>query len=329
MLRVGLIGCGGIGKVHAAVWSEMTDKASLVAIAELDREKWATAICSSETKFYADAIEMMQKENLDVVDICTPSASHAKLITIAADYVKNIIVEKPICLYEKDADELIKLAKEKDVTIHVGQVDRFLPQNKYLKELVDNGKYGKLLSGYFFHLSPDPTWVVDRNNPTKTGGMALDLHVHDVDLIRHVMGGDPDDVSSVVHKRTDGTVDHIWSSYRYGDAVITAECCWDYPVCMPFVQGFRVRLEGATLHYPGNSDLVVYPADGEAFIPELDVIETRDLGINVDDFGIFADELSAFADHAIEGKGKSPIPLTDGIGALRLINRELDGANFK
>ena len=328
MLKVGLIGCGGMGSVHATVWSEMTDKAELVAVADLNQDRWQKFADKLGAKFYTDAYEMMENEDLDVVDICTPTVTHAVFAINATKHVKHIIVEKPICLYDEEAELLLKAQKETGATIHVAHVTRFTPQSRYLKRLVDTGIYGKIVTADFHRFSPDPAWVVDHNNPAKTGGMAMDLHIHDVDFVRYIMGGDPDGLNSTVHKRADGTVDHIWASYRYGDAVISTECSWDYPLSMPFSRGARVRFEKATVIYASDRPLTVYPEEGEAFTPELEATETRDLGINIKSYGDFNRELNCFADAILDGKKKSPVPLFEAISAMRLIRRELSEAEL-
>ena len=327
MLRVGLIGCGGMGTIHATVWSEMTDKAELVAVADLNQDKWQKFADKLGAKFYKDAYEMMENEQLDVVDICTPTVTHAVFAINAAEHVKHIIVEKPVCLYDDEAKLLLKAEKEKNVTIHVAHVTRFDPSRKYLKEIVDSGKYGSVVAGDFYRFSADPSWVVDHNNPAKTDGMAIDLHIHDVDYVRYIMGGDPDEINSTAHCREDGTVDHIWASYRYGNAVVSTECSWDFPEGMPFESGFRVRLERAAIIL-ANGKLTVYPTDGAPFVPELEKLEIRDLGINIKSYGNFARELGSFADAIISGKKESPVPLSDAVKALRLIRRELKEAKF-
>lgn len=329
MLKVGLIGCGGMGSVHAVVWSEMTNKAELVAVADLNQDKWQKFTDKLGAKFYKDAYEMMEKEDLDVVDICTPTVTHAVYAITATEHVKHVLVEKPICLYDEEAELLLKAEKETGATIHVAHVNRFNANSRYLKKLVDTGIYGKIVTADFHRFSPDPVWVIDHNNPAKTGGMAIDLHIHDVDFVRYLMGGDPDGLNSTVHKRPDGTVDHIWASYRYGDTIISSECSWDFPVSMPFNKGFTVRFEKATVVFSLNRPLTVYTEDGEVFEPELEETETRDLGINIKNFGDFVRELTSFADAIIDGNKKSPVPLSEAISAMRLIRRELNEARLQ
>ena len=101
--------------------------------------------------------------------------------------------------------------------------------------------------------------------------MAIDLHIHDVDLIRFLMGGDPDAINSTVHTSPDETIDHVWSCYKYGDATVSCEASWDYPASMPFDAGFRVRFEKATVLSAPDRKVMVYPEDGEPYeyqVPE-------------------------------------------------------------
>lgn len=323
MLRVGLIGCGGIGAVHANVWMILKEKATLVAIADFDTTKADEIAQKCGATVYKDAEEMMQKEQLDVVDICLPTFLHTDFVIKATKYVKNVIVEKPICLHEEEAERLLAAEKESGALIQVGQVLRFSEPYAYLKKVVDSGEYGKVITGDFFRLSPKPVWVKNYNDVNRTGGMAIDLHVHDIDFVRYLMGGDPDEVVANHVTGRDGVIEHVWATYRYGDAVLMAEGSWEYPVCMKFVQSYRVRLEKATLVLDDQDKLTVYPEEGEAFVPALKEGVEMDLGINFSDIGEFIEELGTFAD-AIEQGGPAAVSLSDGIAAFRQAKRELE-----
>lgn len=79
--------------------------------------------------------------------------------------------------------------------------------------------------------------------------MALDLHIHDVDYIRYLMGREPDRVTAWAVQDSNGIPQHILSNYCFGDSNITAEASWDYPTCLPFENTFRVRLEKAAVEH--------------------------------------------------------------------------------
>ena len=325
MLRVGLIGCGGIGAVHAKAYNALKDKAVLVAIADFNQEKAKEIAKESGASVYRDAKEMLEREQLDLVDICLPTALHAEYVLAALDRVKNVLVEKPVCLTLDEAEKLLAKEKETGARVHVAHVVRFTTQYAYLKEIMDSGVYGKLVTADFHRFSPKPTWVFDYDNPKRTGGMPIDLHIHDADYVRYLMGGDPDDVRTVASKTESGIIRHLWSTYFYGDTVITAEASWDFPVCMPFDRGFRAVFEKATVALMSGFGVTVYPEDGDAFQPELPERVKMDLGINIKDFGTFLFEIESFVDAILENR-ESPVPLSEAVDALRLVQKELSCA---
>ena len=327
MLRVGLIGCGGMGAVHAKVYEALSDRVKLIAVADFNTERAEELTKACGAKVYKDAHEMLAKETLDLVDICLPTALHAEYVMAALDHVKDVLCEKPLCLFEEEADDLLAKARQTGGKVHVAHVARFCTEYMYLKDVCTDGRYGKLLTADFYRLSPKPVWVKDYDNPKKTGGMPLDLHIHDVDYIRYLMGGDPDSLTSTVNYAQNGNARWIWSSYFYGDAVVTAESSWDLPASMPFTKGFRVHFERATLVLAGGM-LTVYPEDGESFVPALEKRITMDLGINVNGFGTYLYEITAFIDAITEGK-ESPVPLSEAADAIRLVRKELALAEMK
>ena len=323
MVKVGLIGCGGIGAVHAKSWFELKDRAKLQAVADFDTKK-ATEVAEGKAKVYSDALKMLQEEELDGVDICLPTFLHAEYVILALKYVKNVLVEKPVCLNEQQAEQMFKAEKESGGTVHVAQVVRFDSPYQYLKKVVDSGEYGKVISANFHRISPKPVWIKDYDNPEKTGGMAIDMHIHDVDYIRYLMGASPDDVKASVAKDEKGIVHHIWGSYRYGNACLVAEASWNYPTSFVFSRCFRVMLEKATLVLDESDVLKVYPEDGEPFVPEVEEDINKDLGINISNFGMFLKEISAFLDYVEFGKGSGAAPLKDAVEALRIVKKELE-----
>lgn len=321
MLKVGLIGCGGIGAVHAKCWIYMNEKTELAAVADANTEKAESIAKICGAAVYSDAEEMLKNEKLDVVDICLPTALHTRFATLAMKYVKNVIIEKPICLTEEDARLLLATEKETGACVQVAHIVRFGTAHDYLKQVFDSKEYGEIKTGTFIRISPKPVWVNGYNDVTRTGGMQLDLQIHNLDFIRYLMGGDPENVGTVIQRGNDGVIEHLFAHYRYGDALFTDECSWEYPTSMPFKAGYRVRFEGATLVSEGE-DVTVYPEDGEAFKPKLEERAVMDLGINVSNFGDFLKELGSFADAINEGR--TEVSLKDAIAAFRLSKLQLE-----
>lgn len=323
MLKVGLIGCGGIGSVHATCWLSMRDKVQLSAIADVSTERTQRFADACGAKVYTDGFTMLEEEALDVVDICVPTFLHTDYVIRAMKYVKNIIVEKPICLKEEDAQRLLEAQKETGALVQVGHVVRFMDAYKYLKELVDSGKYGRVIAGDFARISPRPMWMKGHDDIDKTGSMALDMHIHDVDYIRYLMETEPENMSSWAVKDKAGIVQHIWTSYRFKDTLLTAEASWDYPVSLPFMQIFRVRLEKAAVVLGGDGRLTIYPEEGDKFVPQLAKKEEMDLGINVSDLGPYMNEIRYFVDNILAGE-EGITSLSEAIASFRLVRKELE-----
>ena len=107
-IRFGLIGCGRISKKHIAVLTELSAQAEIVAVCDLDQTRAQSVADQLNVPAYTDYLEMIEKENLDVVDILTWSGNHAQLALNCVGKVKNIIVEKPMALRLDDADQLIE-----------------------------------------------------------------------------------------------------------------------------------------------------------------------------------------------------------------------------
>lgn len=323
MLKVGLIGCGGIGAVHAQCWLAMGEDVQLAAIADVSTERAQKYADRSGARIYADGKDMLDSEELDVVDICVPTFLHAEYVLYAMERVHNVIVEKPVCLGEAQAQQLLEGQKKTGALVQVAHVVRFTDAYTYLKEAVATGRYGKVLAGEFSRISPRPMWMKGHDDLNRTGGMALDMHIHDVDYIRYLMGGEPEDMSSWGVRDQEGCIQHIWTSYRYGDALLIAEGSWDYPANLPFAATFRVRLEKAALVLDGEGVLTVYPEEGDKFVPELGPKETMDLGINVSDLGPYLKEIRYFVENIRTGNQEGIASLSEAVESCRLVWKEL------
>lgn len=322
MLKIGLIGSGGIGSVHALCWKMMRDVTELVAIADVNVAQAQKAADGCGARVYADAFEMLEKEDLDVVDICLPTFLHADYVIRAMQYVKNIIVEKPICLYEEEAQKLLNAQEETGARVQVGHVVRFMDAYRYLKETVAAGTYGKVVAGTFSRISPRPIWMKGHDDVSRTGTMAMDLHIHDVDFIRYLMGGEPEDIQSWAVRDNDGVVQHLRSAFRYGSALLTAEASWNYPANFPFAGTFRIRLDKAAIVLDGSGVLSVYPDDSEPFVPKISEKVEMDMGINVSDLGPYLTELRNFAENIVKEED-GIATLAEAIASFRLVQKEL------
>lgn len=330
MLKIGLIGCGGVGAIHAKCWLDMSDRVRLVAIADSDISRAQAFADECSARVYADGMALIAQEELDVVDICLPTFLHADYIIRAMSRVKNVIVEKPVCLTEEETQRLISAQKETGAFVQVAHVVRFNKSYRYLKELVESGRYGKIVAGNFFRISPRPTWMRGHDDPDKTGTMTVDLHIHDADFVRWLMGAEPDSVDVRAVRDSSGIVQHIWSCYQYGGALLCTEGSWDYPAGLPFAPSYRVRLEHAAVVLNDAGVLTVYLEDGTILSPDAEAsLQKEELGINVFSRRDYLVELQYFIDAIASGTGISEVSLQEAIASVRLVLKELALANAR
>lgn len=144
-MRVGVIGCGGIAPAHIKVYKGLND-VKLVSLCDLNQERAKLLASKFQVdKVYINYFEMFEKEHLDLVDVCTPVSTHAKIVCDAAKDVPAILVEKPMAMNVAECDTMIQALKKHGAKLCIGHGQIFSPDILYAKKLVDSGEF-KLLS---------------------------------------------------------------------------------------------------------------------------------------------------------------------------------------
>ncbi len=326
MLKVGLIGCGGMGSCHAGGYDDMSDKVQVVAIADVVLEKRAAMKERFNCETYETGMELIEKADVDFVDICLPTYMHAEHAVAAMKHGLDVFVEKPVCLTSEEAELLEKTQKETGRKVQVGHVVRFMNEYVWLKNAIDSGKYGKLLSADFSRLSVIPLWGWNNwfSDPEKCGSVALDLHIHDVDFIRYICGDDIKKLSAVHTRDENGMINHIKAIYQYEDKMISAEGSWDCREGMSFRASYTAFFEKATVFFNRLEDgLIVCTDEGRDKISADEEI-SRDIGINVKAGSAYTDELRYFVDEIILGNGKEIAPLSEAVKSVNLVLDEIE-----
>ena len=188
----GIVGGGMIGAVQAAA-SQQISGAKLVAVCGRDETRTAEFAAKFGCASYTDYGQFLQHPGLHVVNICTPSGSHADLGIRAAKAGKHVLAEKPIETTLEKADALIEACDCAGVKLGVIFQSRFLPAVQRIKQAIDEGRLGKLMIGdalVKWYRAPEyyapGTW---RGTLKMDGGGALiNQAIHTVDLLRWVMG---------------------------------------------------------------------------------------------------------------------------------------------
>lgn len=330
MIRVGLIGCGFMGGMHAACYAALADLGvKVTAIADNRPEFLEKMAAQTGAQTFETGMELIEKADVDVVDVCLPTYLHAAHACAAMEAGRDVFCEKPVCLTEEDMQKLLETKARTGRKMMIGQVIRLWDEYAWLKETVSAGTYGRVLSGVFKRVSSRPTWA-SRNwlhTPEQSGGVAVDMHVHDVDFVRYLLG-EPDRIQAGAYRDADGTIQQIFAIYNYGkDTAVTVEAGWDYPATFPFMATYCVKLEKASIINDANG-LVVYPNDGEPFKPEIAPQFTGDnnIGGNISSLGGYFNELKYFVE-GLQGKNDlSVAPLEEAIASVRLVWKEVEAA---
>lgn len=293
MIKIGLIGCGYMGTMHANCYKNI-DGVELVAVADIRREK--ALVLADGADIYADGMELIQQAKVDAIDICLPTYLHAEYAIAAMEKVKYLFVEKPVALTNEQARAMMQKATETDCQVQVGQVIRFWDEYVRLKEILDSGIYGRVISANFRRISPRPLWGWENwlLDATRSGGAAHDLHIHDTDYVLSIFG-QPKEFTSVKNKLGE-TNSYIHTLMHYDDFVVSVEGTWDLPESHPFEATFRVVLEKATIENAGGS-FMCYDSEGAQRI-ELSKKELSGgyRGGNISDLGGYYNELVFFTD---------------------------------
>jgi predicted dehydrogenase len=222
--------------------------------------------------------------------------------------------------------------KEKTgVNVAVGQCIRFWDEYVFLKRLVDDATYGRLHSAVFKRVSPRPDWGWDNwlHDGNRSGSAALDLHIHDVDFVRYILG-QPTDIKSSISK-VNGQNEHIYSTFEYDDAVVSIEGGWDFPSAFPFEMAYRVNFEKACVVFSTaqSPSLIVYNNDGTLLQPELKKEfsgNDNESGGNLSSLGGYYNELKYFIECIKDNKPVEVSPLEEGVESFRLTMKEIEGA---
>lgn len=283
MVRIGIVGVGFMGMIHYLAACTLRG-AKVAAVCSRDPKKLAgdwrsirgnfgppgARMDLSKVKKYARLDDLLADPDIDLIDVCNPTEQHAPTAVAALKAGKHVLVEKAIALDPRQADGMLKAAGQAGQLLLVAHVLPFFPEFAFAAEAVRGGAYGRLLGGHFKRVISQPDWSAEIGDARKTGGPAVDLHIHDTHFIG-LLCGVPGKVFStgVVHN---GTVTYLTTQYLYGEGGPAVTCSSGALAQKgrPFVHGFELYLEKATLVYEsGAVPLTVLTADGKARQPKL------------------------------------------------------------
>ncbi|CAJ37091.1 UDP-N-acetylglucosamine 3-dehydrogenase [Methanocella arvoryzae] len=220
-MRVGVIGAGAMGQNHIRTYSQMND-VELVGIADVDQQRIQSLSKQYNTMGFTDYNELL-KQNLDAVSIVVPTTLHRKVAIDAIHAGTNILVEKPIADTIENAQAITDAADAEGLTLMVGHIERFNPAVVKMKQIIDSGKLGKVVSISTSRVGP-------YNPRIRDVGVILDIGVHDIDIISYLYNSRVTDVYAIAGKEVHSLEDHASMFLRYeGDRAGVVEVNWLTP----------------------------------------------------------------------------------------------------
>lgn len=189
MIRVGLIGCGFMGRMHCSVYSTL-ENATLVAVADRKPEKATKYGAEFGVPAYSSIAQMVANHDVDAIDICLPTFLHCEATIEASRAGKHVLCEKPMALTLVECDQMIEECEKAGVKLMIGHCIRFWPEYAYVKQLVDAKTFGELTSINLTRYGEFPTWSADNwlADESLAGGGVLDMHIHDTDFALYLLG---------------------------------------------------------------------------------------------------------------------------------------------
>lgn len=325
---VGIVGLGFMGRTHLGAWRAAAAAGwanRLVAVCDRDPDLRAGRVSSGgnleagvagepaeqlfepgEVAAYDDAAALFADDAVDVVSICTHTDSHVALAEAALRAGKHVLVEKPVALDAAAIERLDGVARDAGRVCMPAQCIRFWPGWDRLRVHVEGGDLGALRSLSLRRQGSRPHWGAGfYDDPARSGGALVDLHIHDADLVRWCLG-DPRAVF------TTGDRDHVSTAYLYesGAVHVLAEGGWDHSPGFAFRMAFTAVFEQGTLDYDlGREPVLTLARDGES------------QPVRLDDISGYDGEVRHLLD-VLAGKTELRATLSEAAGLARLLDAE-------
>lgn len=189
MHHVLLIGAGTMALEHVKAYMQMNDVTIVGVVAQGAEQVSKLSGSLPLTYFPSYEAAVTTLDHIDVVDICLPTHLHRQYVELAANDGFHVICEKPLARTVGEARNMIDFCKERGVRLFVGHVVRFFPEYVMAKHLVEQGRIGEIAVARASRGGPFPTgrddWYADYS---KSGGVVLDLMIHDFDFLRWCFG---------------------------------------------------------------------------------------------------------------------------------------------
>lgn len=224
-IRIGFIGAGGIAHLHASQLLEL-ENVEIKAISDIStvaKEKFVTSFGLQGVQQFIEYIDMLEQCDLDAVVICSPHTLHFKQASDALTRGLHVLIEKPMTCSTKEAEELIKLAKQSGKVMQVSYQRHFQPEFMYIRDAIARGEIGKLTSitASLYQEWDSLTNGSWRQTPKLSGGgFLMDSGSHIIDVLLWTTGLTPIKIQSQLSQQNTPVEIDTFTSILFEEGVI-------------------------------------------------------------------------------------------------------------
>ena len=187
MSSIAIIGQGYMGNAHASAWASAGLAKDIKYICT-PRPKEGSVAAAVNAKYISDLDTVLKDSEIKYVSVCTPTPSHKEIALALLSAGKHVLLEKPIALNVKDAEEIYEASKKSSGSLMIAQVVRFFLGYQELHKVSESGELGTVLSVHARRFSPKPTWATWLGEESQSGGMLVDFSIHDFDQLNWYLG---------------------------------------------------------------------------------------------------------------------------------------------
>lgn len=329
-IKWGVIGAGGIADRRTIPGLLMAQNAELTAVMEINMELAEKLRAKHNAKkAYDDIDRLLADPEIDAVYIASPVIYHKEQAIKAAKAKKHILIEKPVALTADEGEEVAKVCKDEGVLIAVGFMMRYHAYHQKMKEIIDNGELGDVVScrAQLTCWYPDMPGNWRQRKSSSGGGALMDMGVHCIDLIQYVTGGkakkvaafsgtktfnyEVEDSTSVIFEMDNGAYAYVDSNFNIPDAA--AKCRFE-------IYGTRGSMlaEGTISQVEGGKLDVVVSDDTLGYDAKQDRVDVSPIEINVEFGNMYTKEIESFS-QSILNKSSPEVPAEDALQVQRIV----------
>jgi len=302
MIKIGIAGTGMMGHSHVGgLQANAPEGVEYIAVCGRNKEKCdAFAEKYGIKKAYYDYYEMLKDDEIDVIDVSVPSDMHEEFAVAAAKAGKHILVEKPIAFTMEAATNIYNAAKENGVRAMIAQNLRFWPEYVKIRQLIEDGTLGDIVTVYAARLGQMPTWSEWYKDPEKSGETLMNLTLHDIDYV-HDIFGKPKSIYSAGSKDQYGCYNDVMNILKFENGTnVLIDGSLSMTPGYPFTMHMRVLGTKGTLEFSYKAGENLDAANNQtSFLLYLPDEGSKD--IEFESYDAYGCEIKYFADCIRDG----------------------------